>query len=302
MTTTTTGKTPNTTSTSTQQSTNLFSYLLSLPPRVLLNLYSDNTNNTNTTNIAGRGIYACRAALQHLPPIARQYVLRLASCGGTLELEHCLKWCNAQYGNKHYSVVEAMERLCVIFCKEKDSNKEDKKVKVLQLTPQFLVGIQKSISSLQSAPWPAVDVQRLYSKTTLTLPNKTSKATATSTKTFTKLKLTVTSSSSSKVNKDLEKPPTANDLEIYTQRRWDSVLHYLVGSTGLVMTSRTLNIRIYQLIHEKILYRSFVSYFSINVGDIVYSGLMTSRTLIIGIMLINSIFKIIFIQKHMSLI
>ena len=119
-------------------------------------------------------------------------------------------------------------------------NINNKAQQVLQLTLQFQEGIKKSISSLQSAPWPAVDMNRLYESTL----QKTQVATTTTTTSSNsgtvpkKLKLNLTKSSAPTIimskhpqKPNMEKPPSANDLEIYTQRRWDSVLHYLVGST-----------------------------------------------------------------------
>lgn len=90
-----------------------------------------------------------------------------------------------------------MEDFCVTLPQQPITEEDPKQKQIVQLSKQFLLGIQGCITSLKPTPWPSADIEEK----------------ARGFKEVTRM------------------PPTANDLEFYTQRRWDSVLHYLVGST-----------------------------------------------------------------------
>lgn len=75
----------------------------------------------------------------------------------------------------------------------------------IRLTPVFYDGIRIAISSLSSAPWQAATPVTKDQKNSQQQPNNS--------------------------NNNNPTPPTSADLELFTQKRWESVLHYLVGST-----------------------------------------------------------------------
>mmetsp|Transcript_14049 Transcript_14049/g.20523 ORF Transcript_14049/g.20523 Transcript_14049/m.20523 type:complete len:351 (-) Transcript_14049:774-1826(-) len=198
----------------------LFGYLRSLPPSTLRTLYGNEQC----------GVYACRAILQHLPELARQFVLRLAVCGGTFPRKSVDLWTknDAQGGGSENSAMKEskmsliwMERLCVIeplkrnseededMLDNDDSNSNSNGNELVVLTPEFNAGIKTSMTSLRSAPWPFVTPMQQASL---------------------KAKAAKVGLSTSKHK--YPPPPTLMELERYTQRRWDSVLHYLVGSTS----------------------------------------------------------------------
>ena len=62
----------------------IFDYIETLPKEIVLKLYGDED----------RGKYVCKAVLERLPELARQYVFRLAACGGEFPLKEIDKWHN----------------------------------------------------------------------------------------------------------------------------------------------------------------------------------------------------------------
>jgi len=194
-------------------SRDLFQYLTTLPPPALRSLYAASDPG---------GPSCARCVLQRLPELGGQFVLRLAAaCGGEFPLSLLQLWSSGSRGGRGETnaVLGKMVSLAVIeplgdgpsdvdldldLDVEMDEEGEKKKKKreddrIVKLTPEFRKAIQSSLSSLKSAPWDAVPRSMLIAAA----------ATATA----------------------AEAPPTANDLETYTQRRWDSVLHFLVGSS-----------------------------------------------------------------------
>lgn len=184
----------------------LFQYLSTLPPAALRRLYGSPDPG---------GPAAARAVLQRLPELGGQFVLRLAACGGEFPLSLVRMWCSTSTGSRGRvesdAALRRMERLGVIEplapgalggrrgsdvmdLEDEDEKKGADEDAVVKLTAEYRAAIQSSLASLKSAPWDAVPREVL-----------------------------VAASSSSS-------PPTANELETYTQRRWDSVLHFLVGS------------------------------------------------------------------------
>ena len=198
----------------------LFQYLSSLPPSSLRRLYAAPDPG---------GPAASRAVLQRLPELGGQFVLRLASCGGEFPLSLVRLWSTGTRGRREAdAALRRMERLGIIeplapgalggrrgsdvidmdvdLDEAKEKKKAEEEAAVVRLTPEYRVAIQASLASLKSAPWDAV-------------PREVLMAAAASND-------AVQSSSSPSSTS----PPTANELETYTQRRWDSVLHFLVGS------------------------------------------------------------------------
>lgn len=179
-------------------SRDLFQYLATLPPSALRSLYAA---------AEPGGPCVSRAVLQRLPEVGGQFALRLASCGGEFPLSMVRMWSSGTRGRREAdAALGKMERLGVIeplggrrasdAAMDDDDDETEEKMEedcVVRLTPEFLTAIQSSLSSLKSAPWDAVP------RSTLVAASSNAAA-------------------------------TAIELETYTQRRWDSVLHFLVGS------------------------------------------------------------------------
>lgn len=207
---------------------------MSLPAASILRLYAD----------AEMGQYAARACLQRLPEIGRQYVLRLAVCGGVfpwVEMQSwssnrrndvdadkntvnnsggitgvCLEVIKSLQDMRSLRIIERLPPSIIAIERRstleninesfEDSNtaqsESDFEVK---LTKDYYEAIQRSLSSLRPTPWPKANVNALLQEE-LKSDKKTSKK-----------------------RRDTQ-PPTTDELEIFTQERWDSVLHYLVGS------------------------------------------------------------------------
>ena len=187
----------------------LFQYLEYLPKSALLKLYADETY----------GFYACRAVLQSaLPELARQYVLRLAVCGGSFSRKDMALWHSSFGARDAVHALRRMEALSVVEPveeKEKEKEKEAKEDEI-RLTSEFHKGILKSISNLSPAPWEPLTPKRqelIIQQQTANMPENKANAMLLMMK-----------------HKKIKSPPTLEELEMYTQRRWESVLHYLVGS------------------------------------------------------------------------
>ena len=190
----------------------LFEYLENLPKVSLLKLYGDETY----------GFYACRAVLQSaLPEIARQYTLRLAVCGGSFSKKDIQLWHSSQGARDAMLALRHMISLAIIEdgngntseskdnTNQKESNASEENGSI-RLTPEFHKGILKSISSLSSTPWNPITSQQLQLISQQAQADRINP---------------------SSMKKKIKSPPTLDELEIYTQRRWESVLHYLVGSS-----------------------------------------------------------------------
>eukprot|EP00978_Attheya_sp_CCMP212_P016566 scaffold43554_cov45-Attheya_sp.AAC.1 len=192
-------------------SRDLCEYLEWLSPRALRELYGHTE----------RGAYACRAVLQRLSPVIRQCLLRLSVCGGQLPRALVLKWpCNVHERTLWIQTeLPRLERLYIILPNSQNNNSHSNNssdtntdpaaaTDMVQLTPEFLQGLQFSLTHLQSAPWEAIATNHI---------------------------VTDDGNNGSIVNKETatdakNRPPTLEELEVYTQDRWDSVLHFLVGS------------------------------------------------------------------------
>jgi len=181
-----------------------FGYLRSLPALSLRALYANRSS----------GMYACRAVLQHLPEPARQFVLRLAVSGGSFPQKKIDLWTKedtkmALVWMEHLCVIEPWKRKIEeeedLLKGGDDSKSQSGDDEDVKLTKEFHEGIQKLLTSLSSAPWPCVKAEAAKSE----------------------------AEGGEKSSKHIHpSPPTLVALERYTQRRWDSVLHFLVGSTS----------------------------------------------------------------------
>jgi len=195
---------------------NIFEYIESLPRDSVMKLYGDET----------RGSYACKAVLQSLPELGRQIIIRIAVCGGKFPRKEVDKWHSAQGSRDSAEAIQRMEALFVVEGQtgrkrtdeiDEDEEKESKKTlqtaeSILQLTPEYFIGITKCLNSLQSYPWSSVTPSQQASMYAQANANK--------------------NNPKEKKSKNKYYPPAPSeiDLDTYTQKRWNSVLHFLVGS------------------------------------------------------------------------
>jgi len=146
-----------------------------------------------------RGPYAARSILQRISSIGRTIVLRLVACGGSFPFLDVQSWFIKSCIANH--IPHALEEL-VRFCIIQEMNHTS--TAVVTLTQYFYKAIQTSLTNIQdsSSPWSPLTQEQLSS-------------------------LIQKESSQQQIQPVC---PTVEDLETFTQRRWDSVLHYLVGS------------------------------------------------------------------------
>ena len=207
---------PKTKSEESSQSNDLFSYLSSLPKSTLLQIYS-----------SPQGEWAAKTTLQKLPELARQFVIRLSICGGSFSHKDIASWSSSRNKRDVRYALMTMESLCVIQPKERKVNgEEDEDLEggkgntfedetidptyMVTLTREYHAAIKLSLTSLSSSPYRAID-QAEYEQLVASEKQLLKEGKPTSSK----FPNTI---------------PTPTELETYTQKRWDSVLHFLVGT------------------------------------------------------------------------
>lgn len=202
-------------------STDLFSYLETLPPSSLLSIYSDPT----------RGQYAAKTILQKLPELARQFTIRLSVCGGAFPYEKITAWSASNTKRDVRVALSRMQALSVInpvinrsdddtsitaAASSKNKGISMRRIAnldnidpncIVSLSKPFHKAIKMSLTSLTPAPYPELSRDEL---------NK-----------FMQNEKLNPKPEKSKYPK---KAPTPTQLETFTQKRWDSVLHFLVGT------------------------------------------------------------------------
>jgi transcription initiation factor TFIIH subunit 4 len=193
-------------------STDLFKYLETLPRASILSLYED----------PSRGNYAAKIILQKLPELARQFTIRLSVCGGEFPYDKITKWSTTRTKRDVKLALSRMEALSVIdpiklnedpdesIQKSSDGShrildKIDPQANITLSAP-FKKALQISLTSLSPAPYPELSNAELEKYINNEKKNPTPR------------------------KKYPNKAPTPTELETFTQKRWDSVLHYLVGT------------------------------------------------------------------------
>lgn len=214
--------------------TDLFSYLETLPRSSLLALYEDPL----------RGQYAAKTILQRLPELARQFTVRLSVCGGSFPYGSCAAWSASRTKRDVKAALYRMQALGVIDTipllisqQDDDQQREDFELimkrgvdnynnnsytsqgrmqkylennidpkGIISLSPQFYKAIQISLTSLSPSPYPELSNEELEKFQQLEQQNPSEK------------------------KKYPNHAPSFIELETFTQKRWDSVLHYLVGT------------------------------------------------------------------------
>ncbi len=193
------------------QSNDIFHYLERLDKSSLLRIYEDQ-----------RGEWAAKTTLQKLPELARQFVIRLSICGGSFPYEHITSWSSSSSKRDVRDALTRMEALGMVDPYKSQNRDEfgdgniDNFMDALDINPKYMVSltkqynnaIQASLTSLASSPYHAITIaeyEQLCAKE----------------------KLQVNEGKAAKYPNTI---PTPKELETYTQTRWDSVLHFLVGT------------------------------------------------------------------------
>lgn len=196
-------------------STDLFTYLETLPRTSILSLYEDSS----------RGPFAAKTILQKLPELARQFAIRLSVCGGSFPYNQVTAWSATRTKRDVKLALTRMQALCVInpipLLPDDDMNNvttrtTNKRARraldnidpsgIISLSAPFKKAITTSLTSLTPSPYPELSNVELETFLQNEKNNPTEK------------------------KKYPNKPPTPTQLETFTQTRWDSVLHYLVGT------------------------------------------------------------------------
>ena len=180
-----------------------------LPPATLRQLYLDEEGSK-----ARRGPFVCRAVLQQLSTVSQQVVARLACTGGQFPKAGVQAWIREHHHHAPVSInnasdnnsnepsksshhISGLERVLKELHRwsmvETVCLKPD--IPVVKLTDEFYQGVKDCFRHLDVCPWKAVDLQHQLP------PGVT--------------------------------PLTTEDLERYTQKVWDAVLHFLVGSDSV---------------------------------------------------------------------
>jgi len=190
-----------------QQSKNLFHYLSTLPPTRLLALYSDESC----------GALVVRSVLQSgcLSPLALQYVMRLAVCGGSFPSSQGWVRADPAARAEHEAAVANMEAMCAAYRTESNGSAAGVGVPAtgLTLTDEFYGGVRACLTGdPKIPPWDPIPENH-----------------------YTNLLATAESrgrSDLAKAERERGPPPSQDDLVVHTQKRWNAILHFLVGSEG----------------------------------------------------------------------
>jgi len=193
-----------------QTTTDLFTFLETLPRASLLSIFSD----------PSRGQYAAKTILQKLPELGRQFTIRLSVCGGSFPYAKIADWSAKTTKKDVKMALSRMQALSVIDPVVKRSEEEmlgsanksantlgniDPKC-IVSLSKPFYAAIKMSLTSLTPAPYPELTQHEL--DTFIQNEKKNPRG----------------------EKKYPNRAPTPTELETFTQNRWNSVLHFLVGT------------------------------------------------------------------------
>lgn len=138
------------------------------------------------------GRFVCKSIFQNLNSVSQQIVLRLSCTGNTFPRAGVKVWTSIS-DSAHEALLSELHQWAII-------QDYDEESKVVSLTAPFAKGLRSSLTALEPSPWrPLEDVQ-------IAALEQEAKAKS-------------------------QPPVTSEFLEKYTQKVWDSVLHFLVGST-----------------------------------------------------------------------
>lgn len=177
-----------------------------VPPATLRLLYVDEEEAK-----IRRGPFVCRAVLQRLSAVAQQVVVRLSCTDGEFPRSGVQIWIHQSHPHNHEEQSQtrqnnsssnnahARNSLPRVLQELKrwaiiEDESAAEDASTIKMTPEFYQGVKDCFRHLDVCPWQAVDVNSLPSSV---------------------------------------KPMKTDDLERYTLRVWDSVLHFLVGSENM---------------------------------------------------------------------
>ncbi len=220
-------------------SSSLFEYLEHLSTQTLRSIYA---------LPAPRGPIVSASVLRSscLTEFARQFALRLVSCGGSFPVSSILEGWVHRSSSCQMEALLALKRLEIMGMLEpnlglagrrrfggeniNEGEEEDvdrdgssshgwlKKLmgKDAQLTPEFRDSMKLYLSTSSSSPWPIITREQIIATSIST--SKTNERNS------------GVSDRNTEKEKPSRDPPTCQELEAYTQSSWESVLHFLVGS------------------------------------------------------------------------
>ena len=193
-------------------SSSIFDYLERLPSSTVRSIY-------DLPSPRGPIVAAAVVRSSCLTDMARQFTLRLVTCGGSFKVQNIVEgWIN-RHGRKDALIaLRRMEAMGIIEptlglatrpgeAAEEDADDASKRetmfAKDAVLTPEFNKAMRLYLITSSSSPWPIVTNEQIaiYKKTGEQEDGKPSRD-----------------------------PPSRRELEAHTQSQWDSVLHFLVGS------------------------------------------------------------------------
>lgn len=137
------------------------------------------------------GQFVVKAVLQQLSPAAQQIVVRLRCTGGKFPAKMVKVWLNTK---DHKHIISSMDKWGILEPRSAAAFCEEETTRNLELSPPFFEGLRASLGNLNSSPWEPMDVKNQPAEV--------------------RERIMISS----------------EVLEKHTQERWDSVLHYLVGS------------------------------------------------------------------------
>ena len=193
-------------------SSSIFEYLERLPSSAVRSIYA-------LPSPRGPTVAAAVVRSSCLTDMARQFALRLVTCGGSFGVRGMVEgWVNRHGRGDALMALRGMEAMGIIeptlglAARPGEADGEDADdaargeamlAKDAVLTPEFNGAMKLYLITSSSSPWPTVTDEQiaLYKKTGEQEDGKPSRD-----------------------------PPSRRELEAHTQSQWDSVLHFLVGS------------------------------------------------------------------------
>ncbi|CAM9544564.1 unnamed protein product [Phaeothamnion confervicola] len=167
----------------------IFHYLRSLPADSLDCLYGGSSAQQQRASTE-HAPWVCRAVVQSLPQLAKQYIMRLLCVEGGVSPTTVRSWVDESCTSVHRVALQELRRLRIVVdtpppSDAEDSSREDR----VCLNPPFREHLRAALCSRDSTPWRG------------RFPLKADKY-----------------------------PPDAARIEAEMHRKWQGVLHYLVGS------------------------------------------------------------------------
>lgn len=121
----------------------IFEFMQSLPPQSLDKLYGGAEASSAALTAAP---WTCRAVLQSLPPLAKQYVMRLVCVEVSISRELIKSWVADAFIRVHEDALDKLESLRVLVPDEEEA-------KLVRLNPPFRTNLQRGLVEPDVTPW-----------------------------------------------------------------------------------------------------------------------------------------------------